>query len=189
MDSFIDKTIKELNDFCVYLETQINTGTDEDKIILLRSIQNLACYLINIFAKTFPNNAETFSLVYKTTDKKNISTKLKGFYILRTSKRIFISETWSYIENFFQKKINDDTKIGKTLLIQYYKNDKDIPAAIDFLRETRNCSHNNGKYGSWKKGIEYEKNNERYKLEPGESIKFAGFSEIISLIKESLKLI
>jgi hypothetical protein len=186
---FIDKTVKNLHTFCVDLEIQANESSDNDKIILIHSVQNIACFLINIFARSFPINEEIFKLIYKTANQEEISTSLKGFYILRTSKRILISEAWSYYENFFQKKINDDTKFGKELLRKYYKSNDNIPVVVDFLRETRNCSHNNWKYGSMKKNMECVIDGATYKLEPGKEIEFAGFRELLNLIKDSLKSI
>ncbi|OHA62429.1 MAG: hypothetical protein A2117_01255 [Candidatus Wildermuthbacteria bacterium GWA2_46_15] len=185
---FIGKTIRVLSDFCEYVDAERkNVPSNKDLEHIFTSIDNLSCFLINIFASCFPSNAEYFELSYSISKEKLIKTKLKGFFILRLCKRIFLSEVWNSFENFFQTRLGRDDKIGRVLLKNYYGGEKNIPRSIDFLRRIRNSAHNNYKYGSKEDPVELKVGSKIYKLEPGKTINFAQFSDLISIVKECCK--
>lgn len=185
---FVSKTIQVLFDFCEYIDIERKkVPKDKDLEHLFARIDNLSCFLINIFASCFPSNTEYFKLSYPIRKNKVITTKLKGFFILRLCKRIFLSEVWNSFENFFQRKLGRDDVIGRVLLRDYYGSYNNIPKPIDFLRKTRNSAHNNYKYSNKEDPVELKVGSKIYKLEPGKTIDFAQFSDLIVIVKKCFK--
>jgi hypothetical protein len=113
---------------------------------------------------------------------KAVEVILRRSFVDKILRRMLISQSWFFFENFFKKQSSSLLdKIGVLeLLKEYFRGENNIPQSINFLRGLRNSQHNNGIHKE-KRPIVYKE----YKLEYNKPVVDATLPFIIRIIRES----
>lgn len=135
---------------------------------------------------------QNMNLLNYTTKKQSvIKISINRSFMDKSVRRLLLLEAWGQFEFYFSKKVpGSGNMLTKVMVKNYYQNqNKSVPNAITFFRETRNCLHGNGVYNINKQSLHCSIKKQQYSLVPGQEIKFADYQFLLDIIDTASRLL
>jgi len=193
MEILVDDVIKEISTEIKNLEYLRNNESDKDKKFLLGALKNLYNYNRGIIALLYCKELQNVArLSYRTKEQAIlVDIPIDRSFLDQVLRGAFIIYAWMLLEYYFAEKVTDSDSMSTSSLIQNYYSleGKPVPPIISFFRETRNTSHQNGVYNKKKPPLSCVLDGKKYSLVPGQKVDFAHYPVLLSMVKESLKVL
>jgi len=185
----VDEIIEKIVAHTKNLQELREKASDEHKKTLLGTLRNIFQYIpISLVAFSCKELQGISAIQYKTKSGNAIELPIVWDFIEKVNRRSSLLDAWGQFEIYFSAKVPNSGRISTKRMIDIYYGGK-TPPLIDFFRESRNCTHDNGFHNIGKSNMSCLINGTEYTLQAGKQVHNFSFEFLVDITDEALKLL